>query len=149
MTNWREITDRIDNDFFREIEHTGDVGIEIEADSRAEMFHRAALAEARLMVDTAGVLPIQMRDISIEGSSDTDLMHDLLSGLLQIFLVDNFIWSAATVEEARKGLKVRLRGEPFDAARHEFLREIKAVTYHELSVHNAGGRWLARIIFDV
>ena len=143
MTNPR------DNDIFREIEHTGDLGIEVEADSRAELFRRAAIAIARLMADTAGVRPIESRDLSIPGTADVDLMHDLLTALLKTFLVDSFIWSAATVVEDGDGLKVRLLGERFDPARHEFFAEIKAVTYHELWVRNAAGRWSARIIFDV
>src|SRR5579863_4814538 len=136
-----------DEDIFREIEHTGDIGIEIEADSRAELFRRAAIAIARLMADTAGVRPLESRDLSIPGTGDADLMHDMLSGLLRTFLVDSFIWSAATVDEDGAGLRVHLLGERFDPNRHQFLEEIKAVTYHELSVRNADGRWFARVIF--
>ena len=44
---------------------------------------------------------------------------------------------------------MRLLGKRFDPDRYEFRQEIKAVTYHELSVRSADGRWLARIIFDV
>ncbi len=143
------MTKPTDDDIFREIEHTGDVGIEIEADSRSELFRRAAIAIARLMVDTTGVRPIETRDLSIPGTDDADLMHDMLSALLQTFLVDSFIWSTAAVDEDSGGLKVRLRGERFDPSRHEFRREIKAVTYHELSVRNVDGRWFARVIFDV
>jgi SHS2 domain-containing protein len=138
-----------DDDIFREIEHTGDVGIEIEADSRAELFRRAAIAIARLMVDTADVRAAEGRNLSISATDDTDLMHDMLSDLLRKFVVDGFIWSAAAVEEAGTGLRVRLFGERFDPGRHEFHREIKAVTYHELAVRNEHGRWFARVIFDV
>lgn len=138
-----------DEDIFRQIEHTGDIGIEIEADSRAELFRHAAIAIARLMADTAGVRLLESRHLSIPGTGDADLMHDMLSALLQTFLVHSFIWSAAKVDEDAGGLKVHLKGERFDPSRHEFFQEIKAVTYHELSVRNADGRWFARLIFDV
>ena len=133
---------------FREIEHTADVGIEVEADSRTELFRRAALAIAQLMVDTANVRGVERRELTITADNDADLMHDMLSALLQVFVTDGFIWSAADIDDSA-GLKVRLLGERFDPSRHEFYQEIKAVTYHELSVQNAGGRWFARIIFDV
>jgi SHS2 domain-containing protein len=136
-------------DLFREIEHTGDVGIEIEAGSRAELFRRAALAIAQLMVDTTTVLRSERRELSVPAADDADLMHDLLSVLLQTFVVDCFIWSEVMIDDSGPGLKVYLLGERFDPDRHEFRHEIKAVTYHELSVRSAGGRWLARIIFDV
>jgi SHS2 domain-containing protein len=138
-----------DADLFREIEHTGDVGIEIEAGSRAELFRRAAAAIAQLMVDTATVLRIERRELSVPAADDADLMHDLLSVLLQTFVVDCFIWSEVMIDDSGPGLKVCLLGERFDPDRHEFRQEIKAVTYHELSVRSADGRWLARIIFDV
>jgi SHS2 domain-containing protein len=38
---------------------------------------------------------------------------------------------------------------PFDPATHEILREIKAVTYHQISVTEHMGLWSARIIFDL
>ncbi len=134
---------------FHEIEHTGDIGIEIEADSRPELFRRAAIAVAQLMVETTGVRPIENRDLLIVGSDDEELMHDMLSALLQLFLADAFIWSEAAVEERNEGLRVEVRGEPFDATRHEFRKELKAVTYHELSARKVGARWHARVIFDV
>jgi SHS2 domain-containing protein len=134
---------------FREIEHTGDIGIEIDADSRAELFRRAALTLARLMVDTSTVRTLEFRDLSIPAAEDVDLMHDLLSALLQLFMIETFTWSDAQLEEHHDGLSVRLHGELFDPHRHEFYQEIKAITYHELVVRNEDGRWFARVIFDV
>jgi protein archease len=139
----------IEAELYREIEHTGDVGIEIEADSRAELFRRAAIAIAQLMVDTAEVRVHQIRELIVPAADDADLIHDMLSSLLRLFLVEGFIWSAAAVGERGGGLNVRLSGEPFDPVRHEFHQEIKAVTYHQLSVRNADGRWRATVIFDV
>jgi SHS2 domain-containing protein len=138
-----------DSEIFRELEHTADLGIEVQAGSRPEMFRRAAVAIARLMVITEAVRGIESRELWIPGCDDADLMHDLLSRLLQTFMIDNFIWSDVSVDEGPGGLKIALHGERFDPARHEFRREIKAVTYHELSIRNAGGRWIARVIFDV
>lgn len=138
-----------DADIFREIEHTGDVGVELEAESRPELFRRAAIAIARLMVDTAAVRPVESRELFIPSAEDADLMHDMLSALLRLFLIDCFIWSDADVDEDDAGLKVRVMGEGFEPDRHEFRMEIKAITYHELSVRKVDGAWRARVIFDV
>ncbi len=136
-------------ELFREIEHTGDVGIEVEADTRSELFRRAALAVIQLMADTGQVRARESREVWVAGTADTDLMHDMLSALMRLFMLEGFIWCAAAVTEAAAGLQLRLEGERFDAQRHEFYRELKAVTYHELWVGNDRGRWRARIIFDV
>jgi SHS2 domain-containing protein len=134
---------------FREFEHTGDLGIELAAPTRAELFRRAAIAVGALSVETASVKAVEQRQITVEAEADLDLMHDLLTELLILFAVEGFIWCDACVAEADRSLRVTLRGEPFDAARHEFRGEIKAVTYHELMVENSSEGWRARIIFDV
>jgi len=134
---------------FREFEHTGDLGIELAAPTRAELFRRAAIALASLLVETANVTAIERREITVEGEADLDLMHNLLSELLALFTVEGFIWREASVIEAEQSLRITLRGEPFDPARHSFRGEIKAVTYHELMVENSPEGWRSRIIFDV
>ncbi len=134
---------------FREFEHTGDLGIELAAPTRGELFRRAAIALASLLVETAGVTAIEQRQITVEAEADLDLMHDLLTELLALFTVEGFIWRDASVEEAGRSLRVTLRGEPFDPTRHAFRGEIKAVTYHQLMVESSPDGWRSRIIFDV
>jgi SHS2 domain-containing protein len=134
---------------FREFEHTGDLGIELDAPTRGELFRRAAIALAALLVETAGVAEIEQREIAVEAEADLDLMHDLLTELLALFTVEGFIWRGAWVKEAGRSIRVTLRGEPFDPARHAFRGEIKAVTYHQLMVEGSPGGWRSRIIFDV
>ncbi|MGD1028043.1 archease [Candidatus Binatus soli] len=134
---------------FREFEHTGDLGIELDAPTRGELFRRAAVALAMLLVETASVAEIEDREIAVEAQADLDLMHDLLTELLALFTVEGFIWRDASVTEAGRSLRVTLRGEPFDPARHAFRGEIKAVTYHQLMVENSPDGWRSRIIFDV
>ncbi len=76
---------------FREFEHTGDLGIELDAPTRGELFRRAAIALAALLVETAGVAEIEQREIAVEAEADLDLMHDLLTELLALFTVEGFI----------------------------------------------------------
>lgn len=134
---------------FREFEHTGDLGIELAAPTRGELFRRAAIALAALLVETASVAEIEQREIAVEAEADLDLMHDLLTELLALFTVEGFIWRGASVKEAGRSLRVTLRGEPFDPGRHAFRGEIKAVTYHQLMVENSPDGWRSRVIFDV
>jgi len=134
---------------FREFEHTGDLGIELAAPTRGELFRRAAIALASLLVERASVSAIEEREIRVEAEADLDLMHDLLTELLSLFMVEGFIWHDASVAEADRSLCVTLVGEPFEPTRHEFRGEIKAVTYHQLTVENSPVGWRARIIFDI
>jgi SHS2 domain-containing protein len=135
---------------FRELEHTGDLAIEVSAPDRKEMFRRAALALGALLVERSDVVPTETRALSVGGSTDVDLLHDLLAALLTLFMVDNFIWSEAEVQDNEAGLAVTLHGERFDPNRHSFRGEIKAVTYHQIAVEHPGPeQWRARLTFDI
>jgi SHS2 domain-containing protein len=135
---------------FREIEHTGDAGIEVEASERAELFERAALAMGRLMVAGEGIEVVEHREVEASGADDAEKMHDLLAAALIVFLADEFIWRDVSAAESGNRVTLRLGGEHFDRRRHILLGEIKAVTYHQLSVSRTPDRrWRARVIFDV
>jgi len=149
MSTKTTTTSTEDGTLFREFEHTGDLGIELDAPTRGELFRRAAITLAWLLVERASVSAIEQREIRVEAESDPDLMHDLLTELLALFMVEGFIWRDASVTEADRSLCVTLRGEPFEPARHAFRGEIKAVTYHQLMVEHSPVGWRARIIFDV
>lgn len=135
---------------FREIEHTADLGIEIEADTADELFRRAGLALFSLMVGLEGVETREERKEMVQAEGWEDLLHDWLSRLLHNFLQDGFIAAKITIDELdATHIRARLAGEKLDYERHNFETEIKAVTYHQLSVTCENGRWLARVIFDV
>jgi SHS2 domain-containing protein len=138
-----------DTPLYRELEHTGDLGIEVIAPTRSELFRRAALALAALLVEPSNVEGAESRIVEITAGDDIDLMHDLLTELLQLFAAEGFIWHDAAVEEQGRTLHVILEGESFDPSCHTSLGEIKAVTYHQLTVENISNEWCARIIFDV
>jgi SHS2 domain-containing protein len=135
---------------FREIEHTADLGIEVESDTPDELFRRAGLALFSLMVNLEKVEPREEREERAQAEGWEDLLHDWLSRLLHHFLQEGFIAALITIEEIdTTHVRARLAGEKLDYDRHEFETEIKAVTYHQLSVSCQNGRWRARVIFDV
>jgi SHS2 domain-containing protein len=149
MPNKPTTTQTEASDLFREFEHTGDLGIELAAPTRGELFRRAAVALAALLVETASVAEIDQREIAVQAETDLDLMHDLLAELIVLFTAEGFIWRDASVKEADRSLRVTLRGERFDPTRHACRGEIKAVTYHQLMVENSSDGWRSRVIFDV
>src|SRR2546427_9622496 len=60
----------------REIEHTADVGFEVEAPSLAELFERAGLALLGLMVDLTTVEPRERVGIAVAAEGLEELLHD-------------------------------------------------------------------------
>ncbi len=76
---------------FREIEHTADLGIEIEADTADELFRCAGLALFSLMVSPKGVNACEEGEETVQAEGWEDLLHDWLSRLLYRFLQEGFI----------------------------------------------------------
>lgn len=135
--------------FFREIEHGSDLAIEVFAPSRLELFARALEAMGRLMVAPEGIDPIETRTVAVGPGTDQEMLHDLLAAALNLFLIDEFVWTTAGVTEKNHGLEAYFTGERLRVCCHWLLSEIKAVTYHQLSIAQREGQWLARIVFDI
>jgi protein archease len=139
-----------DDQFFTEFDHTGDLGIVVTAPSRTELFARAATALSRLLVEEGNVGASGRRTLEVCAADDAELMHDLLAGALNLFLIDGFIWRDVSVEERDAALLATFAGERFEPDRHRLIQEIKAVTYHRLEVgQSSGGGWSATVIFDI
>lgn len=133
---------------YRELEHTGDLAIEVIAPSREALFAEALCAMSQLMVEEEGVQPREQRTLAVTEESDADAVHEILAAALNLFLIDGFIWRAATVSISDRTFTASLEGETYDPARHDLLGEIKAVTWHRLAVEENASGWRAVVIFD-
>jgi len=134
---------------YRELEHTGDLAIEVTAATREELFAHSLVAMARLMVEEDGIaVAAERREIRVDAGDDADTIRDLLAAALNLFLIDEFIWRAAEVKIQDGAVVAALTGEQYDSRRHQLLEEIKAVTYHRLAAEKSGDTWRAMIVFD-
>jgi protein archease len=134
----------------REIEHTADVGFEVEAPGLAELFERAGLAMLGVMVDLAGVAPRQRAGISVEAEGLDELLHDFLTQLLVRVESTGFVACELALDVVdRRRVRGEAVGERIDPARHRLYGQVKAVTYHQLAVAERDGGWWARVILDV
>lgn len=155
----------------RAIEHTADLGLEIEAPSLPELFDRSA---AGLFMLVRGLEPGGPEDSAagrrtqgftgledaaeggVERTVDlaaTDLPALLVAWLRELLYLhqdEGLVYGAAefdAVDEAGASLRARVRLRP---AAREPVREIKGVTYHQLAVaRRADQGWAARVVFDV
>ena len=136
---------------YRELEHTADVGFELEATSETGAFEAAALAMFDLMVELDGVRPREVRTIRATGTTGDreNLLIRWLTELLYLYEADRFAVGAVTVTSlGAREIAASVTGEPIDPARHTLRSEIKAATYHDLELSERGGRWRVRVIFD-
>lgn len=133
---------------YRELEHTGDLAIEVTAASREGLIAEALVAMAQLMVEEDGIQANEQRTLAVTEESDADALHEMLAAALNLFLIDGFIWRTAKVAISDHTFTASLEGDTFDRSRHHLLGEIKAVTYHRLAVDQTASGWRAVIVFD-
>lgn len=136
---------------YEELEHTADLRIAFYGRSVEELFRNAGLGLFELMVTSLDERPAQVEEIHVDGDDLEDLIVNWLRELHGRFVVDEEV--VTTIEECRivggPTITASISKVPFDSVIHRRLREIKAVTYHDVLVGEEGGLWTARIVFDV
>lgn len=133
-------------------DHTADIGVEIIGRTKKELFAHAAGALMDILfgppVKNQGRL--RKEEINVEGADEADLLINFLREIL--YLVNGGGWIVRNIEVVRcsnKRLTAEFRLEASDPKRRVQKTEIKAVTYHGLSVVKERSGWRARVIFDV
>jgi SHS2 domain-containing protein len=130
-------------------DHTADVAVDATADSRDGLFAAVADGLAAAMCED---LPDsgERFDVSVRAESLAALLFDYLDDLIYqrdvrgVLPVDN----RATVRETEDGwtLDGSARGVPLAAIS---AREVKAVTYSEMTVEQTDDGWHAYVVLDV
>jgi SHS2 domain-containing protein len=135
---------------YRIIEHTADIGIEVEAADQAGIFVKSALALADLMFGLDTIGRRDERLVRAQGDSLEELLVAWLNEILYVSAVDKMLFSEfSDARLAGNSFSARGWGEKLDPGLHAAEMEIKAATYHGLAFRSTGGGWTARIILDV
>lgn len=134
---------------FEVIEHTADVGITAHGRSPEELFTNAARGMMQFLIDPAAVRLVERRTRTVEAAEREGLLVNWLNDLLLLLNADGFVPADFEVKDlSDTRLRADVLGEPVDPARHRFRLDVKAATYHQLSILK-NAFWEARIIFDV
>jgi len=132
------------------IDHTADLGIIVKGPDVKNLFIIAAQAMIDLMVKGDISDRKVIRDIFIEGEDFPDLMVKWLGEILYLFEGENLLVNSIEIKSISPiNLKSKLELTNFDPEKHEILREIKAVTYHQISVNKTNDGWETKVIFDI
>jgi len=132
------------------IDHTADLGIIVEGTDVKNLFIRAAQAMTDLMVEGDISKKTVMKDVSLQGEDFPDLMVKWLGEILYLFNGEKLLVHTIEIKSISPiTLKSTLTLSSFEPEHHQVKREIKAVTYHQISVDQVNDGWQARIIFDI
>lgn len=135
---------------YRIIDHTADTGVVVFGTDAQRLFENAAFALFDLMTDLERVVGTETMRLTVSGEDWPDLMVNWMRELLYLWAGQGLLVKAVQVGRlAENRLTATLTVAPFDPDRHVIEIEIKAVTYHQLSVDSGPEGWQARIIFDI
>ena len=132
---------------YRTLEHTADVMVEAYGSTLEECFANAAYALTDQMVDASKVRHLEERDMVVEGHDRESMLYNLLSEVLFVFDVSNLLLSRFVVRFEGDKVVCRAWGEPFDRQRHRPKKEVKAITYHMMTIEPATP--MVRVVFDI
>ncbi len=129
---------------------TADKGIRAWGADPAAAFGQAARALWSLMIEPAAVKPGRMIPIAVEAADREALLVAWLNELLYLYEARGFIGAdCAVLSLTETRLDAEAWGETVDQTRHVVVGHVKAVTYHQVHVGPADGRWEASVVVDV
>ena len=132
------------------LDHTADLGIRVYGTDLKDLFEGAGRALMHLMVKAEIPSKTHSMKISVSGKDLADLMVRWLGEILYLFAGENLVVTSIRMGSvSSSALEATLETAPFEPESHETLREIKAVTYHQIEVTEMPNGWEAKVIFDV
>lgn len=130
------------------LEHTADIGLLARGRTPEEVFAEATVG----MLEIAGAWHPGSGEtvgIAVEGPDLAAMLVDWLSEVLYVQDARNLSIGGVDIETVSPhSAKGSVTARPFAEDASEGV-QIKAVTYHQLSVEQASGGWMARVFFDV
>ena len=129
------------------LEHAADVMVRCKGETMEECFENSAYAMYDQIVDASKIEHSITRKIEVSGSDDEERLYSFLSELLFITDCESLVFNQFEVSFIDDKVICTAEGEPLDLKRHHAKAEIKAVTYHMLSVNMEEPS--VTVIFDV
>ncbi len=134
---------------YRFLEHTADAMVDAYGKTKEEAYANAGLALTSLMTDPKLVEPRITHKIKVKAEDDESLLYEFLNEILYLFETKGLVFSKYKTKIKGYELKCTASGEKFNPGKHEPENEVKAITYHQMSVKKKGDKWVARVVFDL
>ena len=129
------------------LDHAADVMVRCKGKDLEECFENAAYAMFDQIVDASRIEHTLTREIEISANDDEERLYSFLSELLFVMDCDSLVFNDFKVSIINDKVRCIAKGEPLDVKKHHAKSEIKAVTYHMLSVDR--NEPSVTVIFDV
>lgn len=135
----KALGDSIDEYRIRVLDHTADMGFEVNGNSLQNVFELSARALTSILTDVTGIKAVETTQVQLEAADLDGLMHAWLSEILYLFdgekmLFTSFACSSLDLSETSCTLSAELGGEPYDPLKHAVSTYVKAITFHQMRI---------------
>ncbi len=135
---------------FEVIDHTADIGIIAYGSDIKQVFANAALGLFSLITELDTIEETIQHDVELSSEDSENLLVEWLNELLYTFDVEHIVFKRFEIDEHNYvQLKARCFGDRINPARHKLKREVKAATYHMLTINREDNGYRAQVIFDI
>lgn len=136
------------------LDHTADMGFEVHGKTLQSIFEKSALALTTILTNPYAVSLSEEVAVEIDGSDMDSLMYNWLSELLYLFdgekkLFGDFGITSFHADNGNFRISARLKGETYDYDKHEIRTYVKAITFHQMEIHNTEPSCWARVFIDI
>lgn len=135
---------------FELLDHTADIGFRAWGRTPAELFVNAALALQSIAVDWSDARPELVYPIAAGGTDYESLLVAWLNEVLYYLDGARVVLARFEIDHIDpERVSGKAWGEPRDDQRHPPRLVVKGVTYHQLSVREQEGQWVAQVFLDI
>ncbi|HUI55469.1 MAG TPA: archease [Bryobacteraceae bacterium] len=132
------------------LDHPADIGFRARGANPQELFVTCARALVSIILEPAGIRPVEQFALSATGSDYESLLVNWLNEVLYYIDAKRMALGAFEVSRLDEShIEALARGEPRDPGRHAAKLAVKAVTYHQLKVARTEDGWVAEVYLDI
>jgi SHS2 domain-containing protein len=135
---------------FRILEHPSDLGIEASGSTVGEAFEQAALGLMAVIAEPETIEAVYERTVGLDAQDAGNLLVRWLSEILYLYDGEGYLVKEAKIDSiSPTKLRARLLGEEYQPKKHTLKLDVKAVTYHQLSIDTKDSRTTVRVFLDI
>lgn len=136
-------------------EHTADLAAELRGSDLADLIKSGAEAWMACALESGSTGIMNTRSLELKEDSPEELLVGFVSELNFLLNVRKWICRelpdvpAVKKDETGYSLQAVIKGEDFESSVHILNHEIKAVTFHQMDIHEENGMLATIIVFDI
>ncbi len=126
------------------------MGIEASGRTIGEAFEQAALGLIAVIADAEMIEAHEERRVEVDAQDYENLLVRWLSEVLYLYDGEDYLLKVARIESiSPTKLVAGISGEKYKPEKHKLKMDVKAITYHQLSIETSNSITTARVFLDI